>query len=49
MDIEQGQSDVKQDQLLEIYKLHMQQTNNMSNRRAAASRFYQSSRQNLAF
>ena len=41
MDAEQEQSNVKQDQLLEIYKLHMQQTNNMSNRRAAASRFYQ--------
>ena len=41
MDIEHGQSNVKQDQLLEIYKLHVQQTNNMSNRRAAASRFYQ--------
>ncbi len=41
MDAEQGQTKTNQDQLLEIYKLHMQQTNNMSNRRAAASRFYQ--------
>ena len=41
MSTEHGQTNVKQDQLLEIYKLHVQQTNNMSNRRAAASRFYQ--------
>lgn len=41
MDAEQEQTKTNQDQLLEIYKLHMQQTNNMSNRRAAASRFYQ--------
>ena len=41
MDAEQGANKTNQYQLLEIYKLHMQQTNNMSNRRAAASRFYQ--------
>ena len=41
MDIEQGQTNVNQNQLLEIYKLHAQLTNHMSNRRASASRFYQ--------
>ena len=41
MDAEQGQTKTNQDQLLEIYKLHAQLTNHMSNRRASASRFYQ--------
>ena len=41
MDAEQGQTKTNQDQLLEIYKLHAQLTNHMSNRRAAVSRFYQ--------
>ena len=41
MDIEQEQTKTNQDQLLEIYKLHAQLTNHMSNRRASASRFYQ--------
>ena len=31
MDIEQIETNGTQDQVLEIYKLHMQQTNNMSN------------------
>ena len=41
MDIEQGQSNVKQDQLLEIYKIHVEQANNISNRRTTINRFYQ--------
>lgn len=41
MDTKQVETHGTQDQLLEIYKLHVQQTNNMSNRRTTTSRFYQ--------
>ena len=41
MDTEHIETNGTQDQLLEIYKLHVQQTNNMSNRRTTTSRFYQ--------
>ena len=41
MDIEQEQTNVKQDQLLEIYKLHAQLASSASNRRNATHRFYQ--------
>ena len=41
MNIEQIETNRTQDQLLEIYKLQAQLTNNMSNRRTTTSRFYQ--------
>ena len=41
MDPKQEQLDAKQTRLLEIYKLHTQQVNNISNRRVTTNRFYQ--------
>lgn len=40
MDIEQGQTNVKQDQLLEIYKLHAQLASDIGNRLTTTNRFY---------
>ena len=41
MDIGQGQTNVKQEQLLEIYKLHAQLASSASTRQTATHRFYQ--------
>ena len=41
MDIEKGQTDVEQNQLLEIYKLHTQLASSASIWRTATNRFYQ--------
>ena len=40
MDEKQQDSNSKQDRLIEIYKLHVQQANNISNRRTTTNRFY---------
>lgn len=40
MDDKKAELDGKQDRFIEIYKLHVQQANNISNRRTTTNRFY---------